>query len=140
MKNRLLLTAGAVVLFGAAAVFAGEAEINAAQATIDRQLKAFLSDDDSTAYSFAAPNIKMLFPTVERFMAMVEQGYRPVHRPQSYSFGRSRELGPGSLAQEVLIVGPAGKNWVAIYTLEQQPDGEFRITGVSLRESSALST
>lgn len=118
----------------------GEADFGAAQTVIDGQLRAFLSDDVAAAYSFAAPNIKRIFPTVDNFMAMVKQGYRPVHRPQQYSFGRSREISPGAIAQEVLIVGPAGKNWIAIYTLQRQPNGEFRITGVSLRASGDLST
>lgn len=117
-----------------------EADIGAAQTVIDSQLRAFLSDDVATAYSFAAPNIKRIFPTADNFMAMVKQGYKPVHRPQQYSFGRTREISPGAIAQEVLIVGPTGKNWVAVYTLQQQPNGEFRITGVSLKASGELST
>ncbi len=118
----------------------GEADADAAQTIIDRQLRAFLSDDVATAYSFAAPNIKRIFPTADNFMAMVKQGYKPVHRPRQYSFGRTREISPGSVAQEVLITGPAGKNWVAVYTLQQQPNGEYRITGVSLKASGDLST
>jgi hypothetical protein len=40
----------------------------------------------------------------------------------------------------VLIVGPDGKDYEAIYTLELQPDGTYRITSVSLRASKSLST
>src|SRR5690606_5407716 len=35
---------------------AGDAEIQSAQTAIDRQLKAFQSNDGATAYSFAAPS------------------------------------------------------------------------------------
>ena len=38
------------------------------------------------------------------------------------------------------IVGPDGKDYEAVYTLELQPDGVWRITGVSLRASNSLST
>lgn len=140
MKKNIILASVFSLLTAASPALGGEAEIGAAQSVIDSQLRAFLSDDVAKAYSFAAPNIKRIFPTVDNFMAMVKQGYKPVHRPQRYSFGRSREISPGAIAQEVLIVGPAGKNWVAVYTLQKQPNGEFRITGVSLKASGELST
>ncbi|TGV95528.1 DUF4864 domain-containing protein, partial [Mesorhizobium sp. M2D.F.Ca.ET.145.01.1.1] len=39
-----------------------------------------------------------------------------------------------------LIIGPDGKDYEAVYTLQQQPDGTFQITGCSLRASNSLST
>jgi hypothetical protein len=128
------------LMFFAAPVFAGDAEIKSAQDTIDRQLQAFLADDGALAYSFAAPNVKRIFPTVESFMSMVTSGYVPVYRPQNYSFGKSMQTGPTSIVQQVLIVGPDGKDYEAVYTLELQEDGTFRITGCSLRASNSLST
>jgi hypothetical protein len=44
------------------------------------------------------------------------------------------------VTQHVLVTGPDGKSYEAVYTLERQPDGVFRITGVSLRASNTLST
>lgn len=123
-----------------AAGSAGEAEVKAAQSTIDSQLKAFLADDGALAYSFAAPGIRQIFPTVESFMGMVTNGYKPVRRPQAYEFGKFEEMGAGKIVQQVLIVGPDGKDYEAVYTLEMQPDGRFLITGCSLRASNALST
>jgi hypothetical protein len=123
----------------ASAAFGGEAEIKAAQDAI-RQMKAFSRNDGVAAYSFAAPNIKRIFPTVETFMDMVAGGYGPVHRPRNYAFGKVQEMSATSIVQQVLIVGPDGKDYEAIYTLELQPDGTYRITGVSLRASKSLST
>jgi len=120
--------------------FAGDAEIKAAQTVIDGQLKAFIANDGATAYSFAAPNVKRIFPTVDTFMNMVTNGYAPVRQPQSYSFGKVQQTGPTSIVQQVLIVGPDGKDYEAVYTLEQQPDGSFQITGCSLRASTSVST
>lgn len=119
---------------------AGEAEVRSAQASIDAQLKAFLADDGGAAYSYAAPNIRAIFPTVEAFMSMVDNGYQPVRRPRNYAFGKVEETAAGSIVQQVLLVGPDGKDYEAVYTLELQPDGQFRITGVSLRASNSLST
>jgi hypothetical protein len=124
----------------ASSAFAGDAEVKAAQATIDSQLKAFIADDGAAAYSFAAPTVKRIFPTVDTFMNMVTNGYPPVRKPQTYSFGKVQEMSPTSIIQQVLIVGPDGKDYEAVYTLEQQPDGSFLITGCSLRASTSLST
>jgi hypothetical protein len=51
-----------------------------------------------------------------------------------------QEMGATSIVQQVLLTGPDGKEYEAVYTLELQPDGVYRITGVSLKASNALST
>lgn len=137
---RSLLIAVLIFLLPAVGAFAGDAEVRAAQSTIDSQLKAFLADDGALAYSFAAPNVKRIFPTVESFMDMVTNGYMPVRRPHNYAFGKFEQPSPTSIVQQVLITGPDGKEYEAVYTLALQPDGTFRITGCSLRASNALST
>ena len=76
--RRALFALAVVPLLLAGFAFAGEAEIKAAQTTIDSQLKAFLADDGAAAYSYAAPNIRELFPTADIFMGMVTNGYAPV--------------------------------------------------------------
>ena len=134
------LIAVAAVLLVSAPAKAGDAEVNAAQQVIRNQFEAFLADDAARAYSFAAPGIKRIFPSQQSFMAMVESGYMPVRRSRSYAFGKSLEMSATSIVQQVLLVGPDGKDYEAVYTLELQPDGSWLITGVSMRASNALST
>lgn len=138
MRARLAVVGLLAVL--ATSADAGEADIAAAQQSIDAQLRAFQADNDAAAYSYAAPNVTRLFPTVETFMGMVKKGYAPLDNPKSFAFGKSIERGPGSIAQQVMVIGPDGKEYEAIYTLQLQPDGTYKITGVSLRESKSLST
>jgi hypothetical protein len=128
---RVLLVLLIVLGLSAPAAAFSEADRAAIQNTIERQLQAFLADDGPTAYSFAAPNITAMFPTVESFMAMVQQGYQPVYRPRSYSFGELKEE-PGYLEQAVDIVDAKGEFWTAVYTLRQQADGSWKITGCYL--------
>ncbi len=118
------------------AAIAGDAEVKAAQGVIDGQLKAFRQDDNAAAYDYAAPTIKRIFPTLDSFMSMVTRGYAPVHKPKSYAFGKSEEMGGNSVIQQVLIVGPDGKDYEAVYTLELQPDGATS----SLASASGLPT
>ncbi len=138
--RRAPLILAVVQLLWASAALAGDIEIKAAQTVIDSQLKAFIANDGAAAYSFAAPNVKRIFPTVDTFMSMVTNGYAPVRKPQSYSFGKAEQTGPSSIIQQVLIVGPDGKDYEAVYTLELQPDGSFKITGCSLRGANSIST
>ena len=53
---------------------------------IQKQLEAFGRDDAAEAYSYAAPAIQELFPSEDRFMRMVREGYKPVYRPKSFAF------------------------------------------------------
>jgi len=110
-----------------------------AQKAIDGQLNAFKAKDHASAFSFAAPTIKQMFGSSDRFIGMVKGGYAPIYGAQSWSFGRSREAG-GAVNQEVLLVGPAGRDWVALYTLRQQPDGTWKIAGVQMKPAESRST
>jgi hypothetical protein len=138
--RRILIALAFVPALFAFSAFADDAGVQSAQSSIEAQLKAFLADDNAAAYSYAAPNVKKVFPTLDTFMSMVTGGYQPVQKPQRYSFGKSEWMSGTTIAQQVFIVGPDGKDYEALYTLELQPDGVFRITGVSLRAANTLST
>lgn len=114
------------------------AEEGAIRSVIESQIEAFLADDGARAYSYASPSIQRIFPSAETFMGMVRQGYRPVYRPRDYSFGRLSET-PRGPVQEVTIVDEAGVVWTALYSLERQPDGTWRISGCQLVRRPGLS-
>lgn len=103
----------------------------AIRGTIRAQLDAFRVDDGARAFSYATPQLRSLFRTPENFMAMVRGGYQPVYRPQSVEFLDARIVA-GRIGQAVRFVGPDGRAVVAIYTMEQQPDGSWRIAAVRL--------
>lgn len=112
-----------------------------ARAIIESQITAFLNDDMAAAYSFASPSIKQLYPDQGRFFDMVKRGYQPVYRPGNFAFGRSKAAADGSgLVQEVIIQGPGGQDWTALYSLERQPDGSFKIDGVQMIKAAAPQT
>jgi len=115
---------------GTSARLVGDDE-GAVQAIIADQIQAFRRDDGETAYSFAAPSLKLDFPSPDAFMAMVRNGYQPIYRARSFSFGELRQL-EGKLVQSVAIVGPDGDSWRAIYTLTRQDDGSLKITSCYL--------
>ncbi|WP_426412002.1 DUF4864 domain-containing protein [Bradyrhizobium ganzhouense] len=121
-----------VVLITACSPIAARADdIATAQGVIRAQEQAFARDDAAAAYSQAAPAIREIFPAPDIFMSMVQKGYAPVYRHKSFEFGESKIEG-GSVAQRVHIIDANGEAWEALYTLEQQADGSYKITGCSL--------
>ena len=105
--------------------------VDAARGVIESQIEAFLNGDARTAYSFASPAIREKFTTEEAFFDMVRKEYAPVFRPGNFAFGRSKIAGD-MVVQEVLISGPDGRDWTALYQLVRQPDGSYRINGVHI--------
>lgn len=106
-------------------------DVATAQGVIRAQEQAFGRDDASAAYSYAAPAIREIFPAPDIFMSMVQNGYPPVYRHKSFEFGDSNSDG-SRIAQHVHIIDANGEAWEALYTLEQQADGSYKITGCSL--------
>ena len=66
---------------------------------------------------------------------MVARGYAAVIRPRSYSFHTSEDSGDDEIAQGVKLQDENGVDWVALYTLQKQADGAWRITGCQLKRA-----
>ena len=98
---------------------------------ITNQIEAFRRDDAAGAYALAAPRIQAMFPTPEIFMTMVRRGYAPVYRPSAYGFEEAHWRTYSSVMQPVRIEWQ-GHNLIAVYQLERQASGEWKITGVVL--------
>jgi hypothetical protein len=112
--------------------YAEEAADQAAiSAVISSQLEAFKRDDSAGAFMHAAPIIKQQFQSDANFMEMVKRGYKPVYRPQSYEFTELKQTNLG-LTQTVRITDDRGEVWNALYRVEKQDDGSWKISGVWL--------
>jgi ketosteroid isomerase-like protein len=128
---RLALAAALILVTGLAGA-AEESDRSAVRGVIEAQIEAFRRDDAGAAYAFAAPGIRQLFPTEERFMTMVREHYKPVYRPRHLAFGDLKQVADGGLEQRVEIQDAEGVDWVALYTLGKEADGSWRITGCVL--------
>jgi hypothetical protein len=96
---------------------------------IESQLNAFAIDNGAEALSYAAPLVKQIFQTPEQFMAMVKQGYQPVYRNSNRIFGDVFKDGLGRPAMRVVLTGADGKRYEALYAMEKQADGLWKIAG-----------
>jgi len=107
------------------------ADATAIREVIQSQIEAFRHDDGAAAFGYASPMIQEKFGDPGNFMDMVRTGYPQVYRPKTVEFEELsvEEVGP---VQNVLVVGPDGIPVMAIYLMQRQPDGSWRINGVYL--------
>jgi ribosomal protein L17 len=104
----------------------------AMQRVVEAQLDAFANDREIEAYSYAAPLVQQIFPNVERFMAMVKGGYQPVYRNTAREFVETSLDAMGRQTVRMRLTGLDGKRYEALYAMERQPDGSWKIAGCAL--------
>jgi ketosteroid isomerase-like protein len=132
MKNAALAITMAFALIAAAPAQA--ADQDDIKAVIESQLNAFAADDGMAAYSHAAPIVKQVFPTVDQFMAMVKQGYQPVYRNTNRVYSDIFPDRLGRPAMRVVLTGQNGKRYEALYAMEKQADGSWKIASCMILE------
>ena len=95
------------------------------------QLAAFQADDAIRAFSHASPMIRRAFGTPSNFLRMVVTGYPPVYRPRAVEF-QDIVTFRGAPTQRVFLVGPDGQSVIALYVMELQAGGVWKIDGCYL--------
>ena len=116
----------------------GSAERASIRDVIAHQIEAFQHDDAAGAFAFASPSIQQQMGSPERFLNLVQNLYQPVYRPRATSFG-ALGVEDGQVVQRVELIGPDGRPALALYSMERQPDGTWRISGCRLTVSEAAS-
>lgn len=115
----------------AAAQPVAPADARAVRQVIEAQLDAFRRDDAARAFSYATSGIRATFGTPENFMTMVRTQYPVVYRPRGVVFEVPILVG-GDLVQPVRFVDAEGRAWLALYPMQREADGAWRIDGCEL--------
>ena len=145
--NRRGLLLGSCLLLSASAALAQAPAVDplasldgtdrsAFRTIIRAQMDAFLADDAERAFSYASPGIQTRFGNATNFLASVAASYGPVYRPQAVLFQEVIAIA-GQPAQRVLVQAPDGGTVLAVYPMERQSDGSWRIDGCLLLRSDA---
>ena len=135
-----LLLALTMLLHGPASAQAASPEqTGAMRAVVEAQLAAFADDDAARAFSYAAPAIRQMFGSPERFLAMVRSGYPVVYRPATVTFLNPHRV-EGQWIQGVHMTDAGGTLWLAIYRLDLQPDRTWRISGCDVQPAPGKMT
>lgn len=114
-------------------------EAAAFREVVSAQVEAFRADAWDRAFSYASPDIRVMFGDVARFRSMVMGAYEAVARPQVFEFEEATML-DGRPTQPAFVIGPDGVARRALYFMEQQPDGSWKIDGVVLETLSDRTT
>lgn len=104
------------------------------RAVVEGQLAAFVKDDATKAFSFAAPNVREAVGNAPDFLAMVRRDYPVVYRPASVAFLKVEGKDADAI-QRVQMMDASGNSWLAVYSLQRQKDKSWRITGCVVVEN-----
>ena len=113
----------------------GASEWSAIRRVIDDQRKALKSGDAKKAFSYASPGIRAQFRTPETFIAMVREGYGALLEARYVEFLEGAVI-EDAVIQPLRLVAPDNSVLVALYTMEKQKDGRWRIAGCMLAPST----
>lgn len=106
---------------------------------IGDQLHALKAGDGAKAMTFAAPGIRAQFGTPENFLRMVREGYAPLLEARHTRFLEGALI-EGATIQPLRLVLPDNSVLVALYQMQKQPDGRWRIVGCALAPSTVQAT
>jgi hypothetical protein len=109
----------------------------AIRSVISQQIEAFKRDDGPGAFALASPGTQATFGSAARFIALVRADYLPVYRPRSVEFTKVMTE-DAAIVQAVELVGPDGAPKTALYTMEHEPDGAWRIEACALTDSTRV--
>ena len=107
----------------------------AIKALISEQLAALKAGDGAKAFSYASPGIRQQFGSGGAFLEMVRTSYGALLAAR-YSEFLDGAVIDGSVVQPLRLVGPDNTVLVALYTMERQPGGGWKIAGCILAPST----
>ena len=115
----------------------GRQDALAIHAVVADQLDAFTRDDARRAFSMATTRIREQFGTPEKFINMVRSAYPVIYRRQAVQFEKP-EIVAGEVILPVRMTDEQGRAWIALYPMQRQPDGSWRIDGCQLAKAPGL--
>jgi hypothetical protein len=112
-----------------------DAEWRAIKGTISEQLAALKAGDAGKAFAHASPSIRQQFGTAADFLAMVRTAYGALIVARYTEFLEGAVI-EGNVIQPLRLVAPDNSVQVALYTMQKQPDGRWKISGCVLAPST----
>jgi hypothetical protein len=125
----MLKPALAALLFSLAAPAVAQ-DADAIENVIASQLAEFNDRDVPGAFTYASPDIQMMFGNATNFGLMVQQGYPMVWTNGGAEFLELREI-DGRLWQKILLRDAENRRHVLDYAMVETPEG-WKIDGVVL--------
>jgi len=112
-----------------------EADWTAIKALISEQLAALKAGDGMKAFGYASPGIRQQFGSGGAFLEMVRTSYGALLAARYTEFLEGAVI-DGRVIQPLRVIGPDNTVLVALYTMEQQQGGGWKIAGCILAPST----
>ena len=114
------------------------AEWDAIQKSIGEQLDALRAGDAARAYAFASAGIQAQFHDAPTFLRMVQDSYAPLLDARHAEFLEGAVI-DGRTIQPLRLVMSDEKVLVALYEMQRDATGRWRIAGCALAPSTLRS-
>ena len=111
------------------------AQWKAIQRVISDQLRALRAGQAEKAFSFASAGIRTQFGTADHFIGMVRSNYDALLVARYTEFLEGAVI-DGHVIQPLRVIAPDNTVVVALYTMERQKDGRWKIAGCALAPST----
>lgn len=120
---------------GAAETTLPAAEWQAIQRVIVAQRAAIIAGEADKAFAYASPDIRRQFGDAASFVAMVDAAYGALKSARYVEFLEGAVI-DGIVVQPLRLVDTDNTVRVALYAMEKQADGRWRISGCQIAPST----
>ncbi|HSS69864.1 MAG TPA: DUF4864 domain-containing protein [Casimicrobiaceae bacterium] len=110
-------------------------EWQAIRKVISQQLAALRAGDGGKAFGYATPGVQAQFGDARSFMAMVRHAYSPLLDARYSEFLEGAVI-EGIVVQPLRLIAQDNTVLVALYTVEHQKRGGWRISGCMIAPST----
>lgn len=144
MKRHIWLTISLFLLLlisavnGAAAEAMHPSDAQAIRIVIQSQLDAFEEDDAVKAFDLAAASTRVQLGDAENFLRLIKEKYPPIYRHRLAIFS-APEMVDGYALQIVRLTDRDNLVWLAVYRMQRETDGNWKIEGCRLLETTSIS-
>lgn len=114
------------------------ADVTEIQGAVQSQIEALANDDADSAFELTTAETKSRLGTPERFLALIKEQYDPVYRNRLVMMATPKMVA-GSVYQLVRLTALDSQVWLAIYQMDKDPDGSWKIDGCELIETTLVS-
>ncbi len=114
-----------------------QSEMAAIQGVVQLQINALAKDDADSAFALTTADTRNRLGTADNFLRLIKEQYDPVYRHRLALFSVPQVVN-GKTYQVVRLTDLNSHVWVAIYLMNKDTDGAWKIDGCQLLETTTI--